>query len=209
MSAPQPNTMKRHLIIPAVVAGLLATSLTAQVAGPAGAPGRGRPAVRTALDPEVLQKFDANGDGKIDAVERDAMLVDRQEKLEAERKAAAEERIREFDKDGDGKLSPGEFEAMRIQVIRRHNAQKPKRPLSPVAQDALKRFDKDGDGKLNDAEHAAYRRDRIVKALDGNGPTKGILLKRFDKDGDGKLNDAEIDAAAYIPRPSDTAGKSS
>ena len=199
--------MKRHIILSSLLAGILAASLTAQEAGPAGAPGRSRPAVRLALDPEVLKKFDANGDGKIDMAERDAMLIDRQEKFEAERKAAAEERIKEFDKDGDGKLSPGEFEAMRIQAIKRHNAQMPKRPLSAVAQDALKRFDKDGDGKLGETEHAAFRRDRIVKALDGDGPTKEILLKRFDKDGDGKLNDAEIDAAAYITPPTNAAGK--
>ncbi|MFO1492089.1 MAG: EF-hand domain-containing protein [Kiritimatiellia bacterium] len=63
-----------------------------------------REAARAAFEErkeEVLKKFDANGDGKLDDTERAAA-----------RKAAEERRaefIKKFDTDGDGKLSPAEL----------------------------------------------------------------------------------------------------
>ncbi|MGJ8697178.1 MAG: EF-hand domain-containing protein [Verrucomicrobiaceae bacterium] len=84
--------------------------------GPRG----GRP-----LPPEVVAKFDKDGDGKLSEEERKAAF-----------EARKAEMLAKFDKDGDGKLSDEEKEAAR-------EAQK---------AEFIKKFDKDGDGKVSAEE---------------------------------------------------------
>ncbi|TLD72315.1 EF-hand domain-containing protein [Phragmitibacter flavus] len=75
--------------------GVLTSSVTlatAQDKGKPKGPGGDRP-----VPPEVLEKFDADKDGKLSPEER---------------KAAREAREKEFDKDGDGKLNQEEKAAM-------------------------------------------------------------------------------------------------
>ena len=52
---------------------------------------------------KALEKFDANGDGKLDETERAA--------AKEARKAHHEERVAKFDANGDGKLEPAERQA--------------------------------------------------------------------------------------------------
>jgi Ca2+-binding EF-hand superfamily protein len=70
---------------------------------------------------KMIEKFDKNGDGKLDVKELTAALSEHEEAHEAKNgKTAkadaavkhAEKAIKEFDKDGDGKLDASELEAM-------------------------------------------------------------------------------------------------
>lgn len=90
------------------------------------------------VPPAILEKFDANKDGKLDEAERKAARMAGEEAMKA-RKA---EMLKKFDKDGDGKLSEEEEAAMK---------EERKKMM-------LEKFDKDGDGELNDEEKAAMRK---------------------------------------------------
>jgi Ca2+-binding EF-hand superfamily protein len=83
------------------------------------------------LPPEVIAKFDKDGDGKLNDDEK------------AEAKAARKkEMLEKFDADKDGKLNDDEKAAMREEVKKK----------------MLEKFDKDGDGKLNEEERAELRK---------------------------------------------------
>ena len=90
------------------------------------------------LPPGILEKFDKDGDGKLNEDERKAARLAGEDAMKA-RKA---EMLKKFDKDGDGKLSEEEETAMR---------EERKKMM-------LEKFDKDGDGELNDEEKAAMRK---------------------------------------------------
>jgi len=85
--------------------------------------------------PEILEKFDKDGDGKLSEEERKAM----REAMHARMEERHKEMLEKFDTDKDGKLSPEEREKAR-------EAMKAK---------MLEKYDKDGDGKLSDEERAA------------------------------------------------------
>ena len=90
------------------------------------------------LPPEVIAKFDKDGDGKLnddEKAEAKAALGER----EAARK---KEMLEKFDADKDGKLNDDEKAAMREEVKKK----------------ILEKFDKDGDGKLNEEERAELRK---------------------------------------------------
>lgn len=96
-----------HLLtLPAFLA-LTATSL---FAAPKGG-GKGPPP----LPPEVLAKYDTNGDGKLDDTEKAAMKAD----LEAKRKAL----IAKYDVDGNGVLDATERAAMEAALEAEHLAE--------------------------------------------------------------------------------------
>ena len=119
---------------------------------------------KAATSQPILDKFDKDGDGKLDDDEQAAM-----HKAVAERRR--QEMLKKYDKDGDGKLSKEERAAM------------PKPQPRQPSQEMLKKFDKDGDGKLNDEERAAAKAAREAE--------RAQLVKEFDKDGDGKLGKEE------------------
>ena len=115
-SIPIPNMKMTKLMILGTLLG--ATAFAAAQDNPKR--GEGRP-----VPPEVLEKFDADKDGKLNKEERDAARAAREKefdkdgdgKLNDEEKKAMREDGRKkmlarFDKDGDGKLSDEEKKAM-------------------------------------------------------------------------------------------------
>ena len=90
------------------------------------------------LPPEVIAKFDKDGDGKLNDDEKAEARAARGE-MEAARK---KEMLEKFDADKDGKLNDDEKAAMREEVKKK----------------MLEKFDKDGDGKLNEEERAELRK---------------------------------------------------
>lgn len=84
--------------------------------------------------PAIMEKFDADKDGKLSEDERKAMHAAKEAKMEEHRK----EMLTKFDKDGDGQLNDEE------------------RAAAKAARQAemTKKFDTDGDGKLSDEERA-------------------------------------------------------
>ena len=90
------------------------------------------------LPPEIIEKFDKDGDGMLNEEEREAAKAARGD-MEANRR---KELLAKFDKDGDGKLSEDEKKAMR----------------EAMKKKMLEKFDKDGDGELSEEERAEARK---------------------------------------------------
>lgn len=126
-SVQKTNTMKKTFII---IVGILAPiALQAQSGEGRGPKGEGRRP--QGPPPAVLEKFDANKDGKLDESERKAAG----EAMKAKR----EEMIAKFDKDGDGEL----------------NAEERKAAGEARKAMMLEKFDADQDGELSKEERAA------------------------------------------------------
>ncbi len=128
------------LCFAACVALMLGLSVRAEekpAAGQEGFPKRMKPGAG------VIQKFDKDGDGKLNEEERTAM-----------REEMRKNREKAFDKNGDGKLDETERAAMQEARKAREKA-----------------FDKDGDGKLSPEERKAMR-EELMKNRRG-GPGKG------------------------------------
>jgi hypothetical protein len=132
---------------------------------------------RRAIPPEVLKKFDKNGNGMLDPDEREAARAERAKTgrpggKPGEGRPLNPELIKRFDKDGDGKLNDAEIAAAKAERQKNGPAGgKPgERRLSP---EIIKKFDKNGDGKLDDAEQAAAREE-----FKKNGPPGGRPPKR-------------------------------
>ena len=128
------------LCIAECVALMLGLSVRAEekpAAGQEGFPKRMKPGAG------VIQKFDKDGDGKLNEEERTAM-----------REEMRKNREKAFDKNGDGKLDETERAAMQEARKAREKA-----------------FDKDGDGKLSPEERKAMR-EELMKNRRG-GPGKG------------------------------------
>jgi len=120
---PTTNTMKTNTLI--VIAAAIGLSGAAHAEEGKGS----RPPHK--LPPEVIAKFDKDGDGKLNDDEK------------AEAKAThKKEMLEKFDADKDGKLNDDEKAAMREEVKKK----------------MLEKFDKDGDGKINEDERAEMRK---------------------------------------------------
>ena len=91
------------------------------------------------LPPEIVDKFDKDGDGELNEDERKAAREARRDKMKERR----EEMLKKYDADGDGKLDEEERKVAREAMKAR----------------MLERFDKDGDGELNDDERAEMRKE--------------------------------------------------
>ena len=89
----------------------LSGSLLASIGGIASAQNWGASA-GASIGPRkaaILQKYDANGDGQLDAQERAAMRAD----FQAKRQARKQEMLAKYDTNKDGKLEPAERQVMR------------------------------------------------------------------------------------------------
>ena len=117
-----------RFVVFTILAALLAVNCTANAADP------GKP---TAAGGPMLQKFDKNGDGTLDASELAAALAQYQEHHAAKSGkpakttkepnadlAKAEALIKRFDTNGDGKLDATELQAMRAAMEVKHEARK-------------------------------------------------------------------------------------
>jgi len=151
---------------------------------------------------ELLQRFDKNGDGRIDDDER----IDAREAMRAgqnDRKMAGgspqlrARMLERFDKNQDGRLDDTErAEAQKAARERGIGMETEKsRPMARLPEgrlreEALKRFDANGDGQLDESERAEMR-----KALGDRLAENPQVIQRFDKNGDGRLDESERAAA--------------
>lgn len=156
--------MKRFVAI-ASVALVASTAMISWGADEAPAPKRERPS-REAMMKQMLEKFDADKDGKLSEEER----TKARESMRAQGGPGGErfaEMIKKFDKDGDGKLNEEERTALRAEM----SANRPEGGR-PNMEEILKKFDKDGDGKLSDEERAAARASMPKRGPRGEGKTE-------------------------------------
>ena len=187
--------MKTSTLILAAIA-MAGTSLLAK--GPGSPP----------VPPDVLAKYDTNGDGKLDATEIAAMKAD----LEAQRKAL----IAKYDTNGDGVLRAAERAAMKADLEAQHVAElkakfaaldtdlsgglslaeftagAPKGATTAQIQSAFNRLDKNKDSSISLDEFIAPHVDRAADRL-------AELKAKFatlDKDSSGGLSLAEFTAGA-------------
>lgn len=126
------QTMKSKitwLALATLAAGTFAVS--AQEEGRRG----GRGGAPRELPPEIVKKYDKDGDGKLNEEETKTA----REALQAEREAARKKMIEKFDKDGDGKLNDEERKAAREAAEARQ-------------KELIAKYDADKDGKLSREE---------------------------------------------------------
>ena len=89
-----------------------------------------RPNGRNMSRQRLIQRFDKDGDGKLNEEEKAAMqsFIEEHRKNGGERKRhqrpGHEDMLKEFDKDEDGKLSDEERRAMREEMAKRHGGEK-------------------------------------------------------------------------------------
>jgi Ca2+-binding EF-hand superfamily protein len=114
------------------------------------------------------QRFDLNGDGKL-----------QRQELAAWEAGLSPGVVARFDRDRDGRWNEQERKAALYALI-----QPPKIESEPM--DYLKTFDRNGDGKLDEGEQAAAR-------IAEKNREKSSIAK-FDSDGDGELDEKERSA---------------
>ncbi|MBM3823741.1 MAG: hypothetical protein FJ404_12790 [Verrucomicrobia bacterium] len=180
--------------------GLFCLSLAWQSPAATAADGPGSPEQRRA---ELMAKHDRNGDGRLDATERESLRLERKQRggssggsqvpadvladydtnkdgamdeSEWARARIAEQAIltREHDRDGNGKLGADEVEAMMV-VIRT----KPTRYARDYFAYMIK-YDKNGSGGFDGDEYPTAQ-----------GEEAAWTLKRYDADGNGELSKEE------------------
>ncbi len=127
---------------------------------------------RNSLGEEMLEKYDANGDGVLSEEEIQTAMKDMQESRRSEMMAR-------YDTDRDGKLSEAERKAM---LQDRAGAwQKMQKRLR------MRLFDEDGDGRINEEEKARQREFGEQFQQVANE----MRLRMFDVDGDGQISKEE------------------
>ena len=117
---------------------------------------------------EMLEKFDANGDGTID---------------EAEREAAMLAKFAEIDTDGSGALSQEEVTA--------HQYAK----MVERSEEHFAKADANSDGVISVEEFETARHDRRGKFRKHRDGRRKAMLEKFDADGDGEPSESERAAA--------------
>ncbi|MBL7134001.1 MAG: hypothetical protein ISS78_07885 [Phycisphaerae bacterium] len=127
------------------------------------------------LNEELVKKHDANGNGRIDADEREAYYAEYRERA----------KIIQWDKDNDGKLSDAERQAMETQ-----QAEWKKRSEEARWKYTLQRWDADKDGKMSAEETAAKEAQEAEwkQRAEQYRREQEELRKQHDADGDGQLN---------------------
>jgi Ca2+-binding EF-hand superfamily protein len=107
--------------------------------------------------PELIQKFDKNGDGKLDDAER----ADMRAAFAAKRTERHKEMLARFDTNKDGKLDDAERAAMR----------------DSLAAERFKALDKNGDGVLSLDEFKAGAQGMHRHGRHGHTRTHGAKVK--------------------------------
>jgi Ca2+-binding EF-hand superfamily protein len=172
--------------------------------GPGGPGGRGGRDRFGDMEARMMQ-FDTDGDGMLNAEERDAMansfrqrmterfdtdgdgVVSIEEQFAARREfmlnSRRGERMRDqFDADGDGTLNEEELAAMNAEL----DAREAERMAEIVAQ-----YDTDGDGEMSIEETIAMQDQQFQERRQ----QMDQFTAQFDQDGDGNLNaDERVDA---------------
>jgi Ca2+-binding EF-hand superfamily protein len=136
-------------------------------AGVAGRhPNRGQP-TRAAV---LLQAYDVDGSGTLDATEIAALRADIQARCEERLSKLVEQ----FDTNGDGALDDAEWEAARASLRER---------ISEHRHGRIAEFDTNADGHLDADERAALRETVLERRAE--------VVAEFDADGDGQLSEEE------------------
>ncbi len=151
MKSPKTNPLTLALAL-AAMTSLLASNVMAQDGGPGR---KGRKGPKGSPGKALMERFDANKDGKLSEEERE----NARSAMKAARGAA--------DTDGDGKISESEH----LAAFKKHLSEN-----EQLAARVLARFDEDGSGDLSDAELAkAAKRSKAAREgkREGNGQKKG------------------------------------
>ena len=129
---------------------------------------------RKKIDAEMLEQYDANGDGVLSEEEIQTAMKDMQETRRAEM-------MRRYDTDGDGKLSKTEREAMYQDQNRGGGWQKMQQEWG------IRLFDEDGDGQIDEEEKAGQKEfgQQLQQVMND------MQLRVFDADGDGQISKEE------------------
>lgn len=157
--------MKRTLISTFAAASIIGLGMgTVAVAdnhgGPKGPKGEKRA--------EMLQQFDANGDGNLDETERDAARL---------------AKFAEIDVDGNGTLTKQEVtDHMMARLVEKVDTHFPEEDVN-------------GDGVISVDEFGSRRKARREGFRDRREGKRAEMLEKFDADGDGELSEAERAAA--------------
>ena len=123
------------------------------------------PAAREERRAEILERYDADGDGRLSQEER--------------RAARERRRLERWDTDGDGEMSEEEHAAARQAMDDRRGGRGREQRAS--------RFDTDGDGAISDEERAAAYEQRKLE--------REMAMEKYDADGDGRLSRSERESA--------------
>ena len=118
-----------------------------------------RPRPDAAQRQKLLEKFDTDGDGKLNEQERQAArsaMPDKPgERPGAENRPSKEDILKKFDKDGDGKLSEAERAALPQRPADGKGVEGGRPNMEEMKKKIIAQFDKDGDGTLSGAEKQA------------------------------------------------------
>ena len=128
---------------------------------------------------KMLEKFDADGDGKLNESER-AEAKKAHEARREEMKARHEAMKEKFDTDGDGKLSKEERDAAFEAQLSSGN----------IPPEMMERLDRNGDGTISDDEKAAAR-EHHQKRREKMKERREKMLAKCDTNGDGEVSEEE------------------
>jgi Ca2+-binding EF-hand superfamily protein len=135
---------------------------------------------------EMLQRFDKDGDGKLNDEEKAAAKAAMQQRQGDMR----EEALKRFDANGDGKLDDAERATAQEAMHKQRGGQMTDEQRAKARaefQAYAAKHDKDGDGKLSPEERKSAR-----EAWAAENPEAAARMRAAaDKDGDGTISDAE------------------
>ena len=162
-------------------------ALSAGQLTPVKATSRPSPASRPAGDEAAeqwLAQFDADADGKLNAIER--VTAQKAHRLQMEGYLNRWQ-LGRFDADADGKMSAAETKSMTARMA----AWRTK--FDEIEKSVMDKGDADGDGRLSATERRAAQ--RVLEARH-----QDLLVAIFDLDGNGRLDAAERGAALETHR---------
>ncbi|MBI5722776.1 MAG: hypothetical protein HZA50_02375 [Planctomycetes bacterium] len=179
-------------------------------------------AYRQAFRKQIMDKFDADKDGKLAGQERtDANLFlsggktsviaasgpadtvawtggggERGQKWGRKRGGeTVEDPMKKYDANSDGQLSDEERAAMGKAIQEKWQKQ------------TLQKYDKDGDGKLSDEERGEMRKEMRKEGAAWQEMGEKFKLQVFDADGDGKLDEKETASTKEFEKQMQDMGK--